>query len=75
MDEWTNVSVILCADRSGAHLSVIEQWKKDQHRQKGSHVSFKPKSHRFVLGNGTKVKPLDENRFLLTKTQEVITRT
>ncbi|MFN3661875.1 hypothetical protein [Yoonia sp.] len=74
MDNWKNTSVILCVDRSGEQLSVIEQSKVGRVKQTLSASSSSKPSRRFVLGNGAPVKSLDVDRFMLLDTKEVVTR-
>jgi hypothetical protein len=74
MNEWRNIRVIPCVDRSGAPLSVIEQALADQRdtaARGGNHVTA---MRRYVLGNGDQVKPFDQDRFLLPTTEEIIAR-
>lgn len=74
MCDWTNIRVIPCVNRSGEPLSVIEQSRAERVRQALLMDEQDAKARRYVLGNGTQVKPLDRDRFVLADTEEVIAR-
>jgi len=74
MDDWKNIRVIPCVDRSGEPLSVIEQSRADRVRQKLQMNGQEATARRYVLGNGAQVRPLDRDRFVLPDSEEIIAR-
>lgn len=74
MSDWKNIRVIPCVNRSGEPLSVIEQSRAALVLQSLLMDEGDAKAHRFVLGNGMRVTPLDRERFVLAETEEVIAR-
>jgi hypothetical protein len=74
MSHWENINVISCVDSSGGPLSVIEQSRKDRLQSALEMNGQTDKPKRFVLGNGSRVEPLDTDRFLLVATDEVVSR-
>jgi len=74
MEDWETTRVIPCVNRSGEPLSVIEQSRADRVRESLLMDGQDDNARRYVLGNGTRVKPLDRDRFVLADTEEVIAR-
>jgi|GEM_PF-4124417 len=74
MSDWKNIRVIPCVNGSGEPLTVIEQSRAERVRKTLLMNEQDAIARRYVLGNGARVTPLDQNRFVLENTQEVIAR-
>ncbi len=86
MNGWRTTDVIPCVGSNGEKVTIIAQIRDLQGHQpsygaglddpasKPVLASDRGPDLRYVLGNGLQVDPLDTERFLLPKTQEIVIR-